>query len=81
MPSDQDREYRYIDPQRIEESEAVPVDDTPANILYESLLDVLQLAAAEGMTEDTIDDVLQRILNYRAGQVRKRFTLHTRKPE
>ena len=70
-----DRPYRYIDIQKINASELQPVDDSPENVLFESLLDVLQLAEHEGMAEQEVDDVLRRIVDYRAARVRGRLRI------
>lgn len=76
-----DREYKYIDVDKLEEEELEPVNADPRDVLYESLLDLIQLAAREGLTEDDIDGVLDRIHDYRANQARQQFTLHTRDKE
>ena len=76
-----DRDYKYIDMEKVNESiangEVEPADDEPVNVLYETLLDLLQLAQEEGMTEEEIDSVVRRVNDYRASRVRNRFRLHT----
>jgi len=68
-----ERKYKYIDPEKIRETE---MDDEPANILYESILDVLQLAAEEGMSQDELGIVVSRVVDYRASRHRSRLRLH-----
>ena len=74
------RELRYIDIEQIEEDIAAgKVEDDGESaeyVLYETLLDLLQISE-EGMTVDEVDSVLRRIMDYRAGQRRSRFRLHT----
>lgn len=72
-----DREYRFIDVDEINAMELRPVEGTCEDILCDGLLDVIQLAEAEGMSEEEVNNVLQRVIDYRAERVRKRFTLHT----
>jgi hypothetical protein len=72
-----EREYRFIDVDEINAMELRPVEGTCEDVLCDGLLDVIQLAEAEGMTEEEVDNVLRRIINYRAERVRKRFTMHT----
>lgn len=64
-----DRDYKIITPQDLAE-DVVPTDEDPVEILFESITDLLQLAEAEGIYEDEIDLVLQRVIHDRA--VRKR---------
>ncbi|MBL4849428.1 MAG: hypothetical protein JKY65_28195 [Planctomycetes bacterium] len=84
MPADQEREYRYIDLDRIDETIAAgdcpPVNEEPGEVLYEAFLDLLQLAAAEGMREAELDGVLERIFDYRAARERRGFTVHVGSP-
>lgn len=76
------RDLRYIDMEKIEEDIAAgkvsedngePVED----VLYETILDLLQISESEGMEEDEVDRVLQRVADYRAQNKRARFRLHT----
>lgn len=75
------RDYKYIDVDQINEDietgKTKPVDDDPANVLFDTLLDLLQLAEAEGMSEDEVDAVVRRVNDYRADRRRARFRLHT----
>lgn len=77
-----ERKLKYIDEQKIEEDIAAghtaPDDGAPPeDVLYETLLDLIQISENEGFTEDEVDGVLRRILDYRAQQKRTRFRLHT----
>lgn len=73
-------DYRYIDIDQINEDiesgKAETVQDPPGDVLFGTLLDLLQLAENEGMTEAEIDDVMRRIVDHRADQCRARFRLH-----
>jgi hypothetical protein len=75
------RDYKYIDMdrvnKRIEEGEIEDDGASPEDVLYETLLDLLQLAENEGMTEDEVDLVVRRVNDYRANRNRERFRLHT----
>jgi hypothetical protein len=77
------RDYKHIDlddiDRRIAEKgpDAPPIEGTPSDVLYETLLDLLQLAFNEGMLDEEIDTVVRRVNDYRAEENRKRFTLHT----
>ena len=78
-----EREMKYIDMdrvnRRIEEGDICEPDDAPpTDVLYETLLDLLQVARNEGLTVDEIDEVLRRLSDYRAGENRERFRLHVR---
>jgi hypothetical protein len=75
-----DREFQYIDMDQINEriarGEIKSTDDEPVDVLYGTILDLLQLAANEGMTEEEIDAIVNRIVNYRADRCRDKFRLH-----
>ena len=77
----QDRELKIVDMKRVEEQiangEVKPFDGSPAEALYETILDVLQVAKAEGMTDEEIDSVVRRVNDYRADRNRDQFRLHT----
>jgi len=77
MHEDQEREYKYIDIDKINRSEIQPTEGTCEDVLFDGLTDVIQLAEAEGMSEEEIESVLRRIAEYRADRNRRRFTLHT----
>jgi len=62
--------------EQIERGEVETAHDDPAEVLYETLLDILQIAKAEGMTEDEVDAVVNRVNDYRANRNRDRFRLH-----
>lgn len=74
------RDYQYIDVDQIEEDiangKAKITEDEPTDVLYGTILDILQLAEAEGMNPDDIDDVMRRIIDFRAEECRKKFRLH-----
>jgi len=76
-----DRDYKYIDMdrinERIENGEIEPTEAEPDDVLFDTILDLLQLAASEGMKEDEIDAVVRRVNDYRANRVRERFRLVT----
>lgn len=75
------RDYRYLDVDRIEERvKTVPVEEddgvSHVDLLYELVLDLLQLAGDEGLPEEEIDEVIDRVVDYRAALVRASFQLH-----
>ncbi len=70
-----EREYKYIDAEKIHESDMPEVREDPITVLYESLLDILQLAEAEGMYEEEVDTVLRRVMDFREERKRRRYTL------
>ena len=73
------RDYKYIDVDQINEDieagRVEEVTDAPRDVLFGTILDLLQLAESEGMSDDEIDSVLQSIIDYRADQYRQRFRL------
>jgi hypothetical protein len=83
-----EREYRFLDMDRVnarvrekrpskdEPLKDEPLKDEPADVLYETLLDLLQLAEAEGLAEPEVDSALRRVFDYRAERVRRRIRLH-----
>jgi hypothetical protein len=81
MHNDKERDYKYIDIDKIDNAELEPVYEEPSVVLFESLLDILQLAEREGMAEEEVDAVLKRIIDHRADRERNRFILHTKDPE
>jgi hypothetical protein len=73
-----DREYRFIDIDKIDRSELrSSTKGTCEDVLTDAVLDILQLAEAEGMMEEEVDNVLRRVIDLRAERLRNRFTLHT----
>lgn len=81
-----DREYRYLDPEaidaRVAAGEVAPVYEEAGVVLYEMLLDLLQLAEREGMSVDEVDAAVRRVCDWRAKRERRRFRVHTTtKPE
>lgn len=79
------REYRYLDldqiNKRVETSPAEEDDGVSAiDLLYELLLDLLQLAGDQGLAEEELDAVLDRVVDYRATQVRSSFRIHGGRP-
>lgn len=77
-----DRDYRYLDLEaidaRVAAGEVAPVYEEPTEVLYEMLLDLLQLAEREGMSVDEVDDVLRRVCDWRAARERRSFRVHPR---
>lgn len=73
--------YFYLDMDRVNEDietgKAPIIYDDPEVVLYGTILDLLKLAYNEGMTDEEIDDVLRRVMDFRAGQIRGKFRLHT----
>jgi hypothetical protein len=73
-------DYRYIDIDQINEDiesgKAEVVKDDPNDVLFGTILDLLQLAENEGMSEAEVDDVMRRIIDHRAEQCRARFRVH-----
>ncbi len=74
----EDRDYKYLDIQALNESELTPIDDPPEEVLEGGLNDIIQLAQSGGMIEDALDRVLSRIIDARAKRNRGRFTLHVK---
>ena len=75
------RDYKYIDIDQINEDidsgKAESINDDPNIVLYETILDLLQLAESEGMSEEEVDEVVRRVNDYRAERCRSKFRLHT----
>lgn len=80
MTKKPDRDYSFIEPEKIDTSEMKDIDGTVVDVLKNALLDIIQLAEAEGMTEDQADEAVRRVFDYRADRNRQRFTLHTKEP-
>ena len=59
-----ERKYKYIDEQALDADVPEPEGD-PLDVLFESLLDILQLAESEGFLPEEVDVVLQRVMAYR----------------
>ena len=74
-----EREYKYIDVDRLDTSKLPDIYEEPEDVLYESLLDVMQLAEAEGLSVESVDEVLRRVFDYRAQRARAGFRVHLRK--
>jgi len=79
-----DRDLKYIDMdrvnQRINEGDfTAPADDSsPEEVLAETILDLIQVGVAEGMSQEEVDGALRRVSDYRARKIREKFTLHVR---
>lgn len=77
----QDRELKIVNMEKIEEQiangEVSDFDGDPQEALYETLLDLLQVAKAEGLSDEEIDAVMRRVNDYRADRNRDQFRLHT----
>jgi len=77
------RKYKYIDINRVNERAEEMMEEgdddgaEPHDVLYETLLDLIQVAEDNGIEEDEIDAALRRVSDYRAKNVRSRFRLHT----
>ena len=75
-----ERDMQYIDMdkgnERIEKGEVEITDDEPVDVLYGTLLDLLQIAVNEGLTEEEVDSVMNRIVDYRDARCRDKFRLH-----
>lgn len=80
MTKKSDREYSFIEPEKIDTTEMENIDGTVVDVLKNALLDIIQLAEAEGMTEDDADEAVRRVFDFRAERNRERFTLHADKP-
>ena len=75
------RDYKYLDIEKLREQELEPVPDPVDVVLENALLDIIQLAEDNEMTDDEIDRVLRKIIDDRAHRVRSKFTLHVTTPE
>ena len=74
--SDPNRDYKYLDVDKIREGPLDPVDDPCDIVLENALLDIVQLAEESGMEGDDVDRVLRKIIDDRTQRLRNRFTLH-----
>ena len=70
------RDYKYLDIEKLREQELEPVADPVDVVLENALLDIVQLAEDNQMSDEEIDRVLRKIMDDRAAKVRRRFTLH-----
>lgn len=80
MTNESDRKFVFIDPEDIDTSEMEDIDGSCVDVLKDALLDIIQLAEAQGMTEDEADESVRRVFEFRAQRNRNRFTLHTSEP-
>ena len=80
-PKNKKRDYKYLDLKELEEEKKThpPVDDPIDLVLENALLDIIQLAEDNEMTDEEIDRVIRKIQDDRASFVRGKFTLHVRK--
>lgn len=74
--SDPDREYKFLNLEKLYEEDVKPINMTAVQALEEALLDIIQLSEMEGVKPDKVDDVLRKIIDDRAGRTRSRFTIH-----
>jgi hypothetical protein len=72
------RQYRHIDPEKLDTSDIPPIGGTNADCLADSLLDIIQLALESGMTQPDVDEAMKRVTDTLADQERFRFRLHIR---
>ncbi len=70
-----DREYRFIDPDNIDTTGVETPTGTNAECLADSLLDIIQLAMHHGMTEQDVDEALEKIHDVLAKSKRSAFRL------
>ena len=70
------RDYRFIDPDKIDTSDVEPFYGTNAECLSEALLDVIMVAQDSGMTEQDVDEAIHIVSDYLANQERSKFRLH-----
>jgi hypothetical protein len=76
MNSDGKRDYRFIDPDKIDTSNVEPVPGTNGQCLADALLDVIMVGQDSGMTDADVDEALRIVNDYLAGQERRKFRLH-----
>jgi hypothetical protein len=74
----EDREFRVLDRQCLEERIASTPPDTESRSVYDlledALTDILQLVVEEGMADEDVDVVLSRVLDDRARRRRNLFS-------
>ena len=70
------REYKYLDIDALNASEIEPVSEPPEAVLFDGLLDIIQLAQAHGLASEAVDRVLARIVEGRADEFRSSFKIH-----
>jgi len=80
MTNNSDREFRFLKPEEIDTSEMADIEGSTVDVLKDALLDVIQIAEAQGMSEDDADEAVRRVFDFRAQRNRQRFTLHTEEP-
>lgn len=74
--SDPDREFQFLDVEKLYEQELEPVNMTAKQALEEALLDIIQLSEHEGVKTDVVDNVLRKVVDDRAARTRAKFTIH-----
>lgn len=74
---DPDREFRFIDVSEIDTSEMADIEGSCVDVLKDALLDIIQIAEQQGLSEEDADESVRRVIDYRARRCRRRFTLHT----
>ena len=77
-----DRELKYVSYDDIlDEDERPTFPGKSSDIMYEGLLDIIQVGEMEGMSDESIDRVLNRVMDYLAECRRKQFKLHLPKKD
>jgi hypothetical protein len=75
------REYRFIDPDKIDTSKVGPIKGTYAQCLGDALMDIIQLSLDSGMSDEDVDKALRFVHEQRASGRRAAFTLHVKGKE
>lgn len=70
-----ERQYRFIDPNDIDTTGVEPPEGTNSEVLRDSLLDIIQLSLAHGMSEEDVDEALAMVEDHRAHRQRSRFRI------
>ena len=73
---EEEREYKYLDFEALQKEELEPCYDSVDVVLENALLDILQLAEANDMSDEVVDRVIRKIQDDRAAKVRRKFRLH-----
>ena len=75
------RDYRFIDPDKLDTSNVPHIEGTNAQCLADAILDIIQLSLESGMTAADVEEAMQIISDTRASLNRAKFTLHVREKE
>jgi hypothetical protein len=70
------RPYRFLDPDKIDTTGMDPIEGTNAQCLADALLDVFQLSADAGFTEEELEEALTIFTDGVARRQRLKFRLH-----